>query len=256
MHGLNRKAKSSASVMVRLVDELLEGYTAGFPCIDSSRTVGRKFRAKTILLYWVGDYPGIGEASGMPYYPSTRNQCHWCKHQTPAFLPNHYVFLNHCDHLPRVHSMRSQVNRSYTDYPPPEPRSHDETVQHGQESHNWLFEENVPAIGPNRRQRKAQDKEFPGKRTMVYEPCLLALLAFFCMVMDFCPDVMHILKNIWQSHYWKVLKGERRVKKPKPKGIPEDANDVTKRLINSWNQSQKQRWITVDAVDQIQTFHA
>jgi hypothetical protein len=32
-----------------------------------------------MLLYWCGDYPGQGEASGFSHAPGGKKACHWCE---------------------------------------------------------------------------------------------------------------------------------------------------------------------------------
>ena len=73
------KKPSTLSPMIHvLVDELL--------CWEDGQVVedynkpkdapDRFFRMCVILLYWTGDYPGLGEATGFAH--SGKNACHWC----------------------------------------------------------------------------------------------------------------------------------------------------------------------------------
>lgn len=39
----------------------------------------RRFRLRAALLYWCGDYPGQGEASGFSHAPGGKKACHWCE---------------------------------------------------------------------------------------------------------------------------------------------------------------------------------
>jgi len=38
---------------------------------------GRNFLLRAVLLFWCGDYPGLGEATNFKH--KGYNGCHWCK---------------------------------------------------------------------------------------------------------------------------------------------------------------------------------
>jgi hypothetical protein len=115
-------------MLVRLVDDLLQGEQVGYPTVDHSRRVGdleRDFLLKVVLLYICADCPGLADISGFGGYANSLCQCHWCWHKTPQFLPSRASFLGNSDSLPLGHPLR--VN-SYETHPPPKLRTHDESV--------------------------------------------------------------------------------------------------------------------------------
>ena len=61
-----RKTSFLTAIITRMVDELLHLYDTGISVIDWSLPEddpGRVFNLRAILLYWIGDYPGIAEFS-------------------------------------------------------------------------------------------------------------------------------------------------------------------------------------------------
>jgi hypothetical protein len=51
--------------MTLFVDEILWGKTDGFRIVDHTKVLDdpdRVFWLKTVLLFWVGDYPGVGKS--------------------------------------------------------------------------------------------------------------------------------------------------------------------------------------------------
>jgi hypothetical protein len=77
---VRRKPKSLTPMMNLVIDDLLtweDGVTmtdTSLPINDHSRT----FLLKACLLYWCGDYPGLGETTGWAH--SGKKQCHYCEH--------------------------------------------------------------------------------------------------------------------------------------------------------------------------------
>ena len=76
---------------------------------------------------------------------------------------------------------------------PPAHRSGTETARHGLEADAW---------------RGAKDKH-PRHTTSIKWWCPLAILAFFCLVRDFVPDTMHIVKDFLSGHFIPLFKGKR-----------------------------------------------
>ena len=159
-----RKPKSLSAMFARIVDDLHLGQTAGYPCLDAQ--TGTSFSLKTILLLWVGDYPGQGAASGFAHASCGRFQCHWCLHETPTYLPSRALFLHNVDHLPQGHPLRRFLQRDYQEFGPPPLRQHDECVRRARESEEWLRE---PSDVHRNGIRLREDPGFPGN--LVHEQC-------------------------------------------------------------------------------------
>jgi hypothetical protein len=76
-----KKPSSLSPLMHMLADELLM-WEDGQLVEDHNKQKDdpdRVFKMCVILLYWTGDYPGLGEATGFKH--SGRNACHWCKNK-------------------------------------------------------------------------------------------------------------------------------------------------------------------------------
>lgn len=78
---VERKPKTLQPLMHALVDDLLHWEDGGW-VVDHSADdddPDRLFFLRCILLYWCGDYPGQGEASGFSHAASSSKACHWCE---------------------------------------------------------------------------------------------------------------------------------------------------------------------------------
>ena len=218
---MHRKPNSLLCMSLRMTDELLVGEDTGFPCVDSSRELddpARYFHLKCVLLFWKGDYPGQGMISGFSHAGTSAMQCHWCKHHSPYFLDGRALLHCTCQHLPEGHHMRNRKTHGlaganttpFKDYPPPEARTHDESVQQMKESQDWLH-----APDHLGRIRDKKQSEFPGKKTGVNGWCPFVLLYLFDIIKDICLDIMHMLKNWWAKHLLQVILGNRDIAEPK-----------------------------------------
>jgi len=61
----------------------------------------RWFLLMVALLYWCGDYPGQGEASGFSHHASGGRACHWCEVQgkkSTAINRQKYADYYRCTH--------------------------------------------------------------------------------------------------------------------------------------------------------------
>jgi hypothetical protein len=76
---------------------------------------------------------------------------------------------------------------------PPAHRSGTETARHGLEADAWRGDKN----------------KHPQHTTSIKWWCPLAILAFFCLVRDFVPDTMHIVKDFLSGHFIPLFKGKR-----------------------------------------------
>jgi hypothetical protein len=81
--GIFKREKKNPSnigpLLVLLADDLLLWYE-GKMAVDYNLAVGdpaRNFLLRAVLLFWCGDYPGLGEATNFKH--KGYNGCHWCK---------------------------------------------------------------------------------------------------------------------------------------------------------------------------------
>jgi hypothetical protein len=73
------KPKTLSPLLHLLADELLF-WEDGQMVIDHSKDLedpDRVFKLRAILLFWCGDYPGLGEATSFMH--AGENACHWCE---------------------------------------------------------------------------------------------------------------------------------------------------------------------------------
>jgi hypothetical protein len=178
----HREPKSIQPIFAVLTDELLIGQNTGFKVTDCSRALGaprRTFYVKTVLLFWIGDYPGQGYASGLSH--AGYRTCHWCYQKfsgTGGYWDGARRYLG-CDHPWRTDaSFGAPEVRDC-----PTHRTHAQTVREARANEAWT--------GPKNKQ--------PKKRHGVNEFCFLSQLDFFDIIKDFLPDPMHILKNTWSN---------------------------------------------------------
>jgi hypothetical protein len=78
---VERKPSHLMAILHAVTDDLLM-WEDGELVEDHSRQVDdpeRTFRLRAALLYWCGDYPGQGEASGFSHAAAGRRACHWCE---------------------------------------------------------------------------------------------------------------------------------------------------------------------------------
>ena len=216
-----------------MTDELLVGESTGFPCVDSSRELGdpsRYFMCKCVLLYWKGDYPGQGMISGFSHACMSAMQCHWCKQKSPWYLRGRALLHHCCQHLPEGHHMRDRPSHGllgrtktpFNEYPPPEARTHDESVVHMLESQAYLHQTHHAG-----KKYTTKDDNFPGKKTGVNGWCPFVLLRLFDIIKDICLDIMHIFKNWHAKHLIQVLRYNRPVAEPKWQTVVEsDSKEV------------------------------
>jgi len=78
---VERKTGDLCAIMHVVVDDLLK-WEKGELVEDHSKLPddpARWFLLCVLLLYWCGDYPGQGEASGFNHSAMGLHACHWCK---------------------------------------------------------------------------------------------------------------------------------------------------------------------------------
>jgi hypothetical protein len=193
-----RKTGFLSAITVVMTDELLYLYETGVMVVDHSLPVDdvtRVFRLFVILLYWIGDYPGIGEAAGT--MASGGHCCHWCKQFFPWNFALHRT--QHCvfqPFLPLGDPLRS-ANRGLgaaCDWEVPL-RTHQGMCEDAEASE--AFEGTY------------DNAAHPRFTTGVSYVCALAFLHMWDMVWDFLADFMHILEGYIKRHMVNVMKGKR-----------------------------------------------
>jgi hypothetical protein len=78
---VERKPSTLMAIMHVITDDLLL-YEDGVMIEDFSKQPNdssRFFLLRAMLLYWCGDYPGQGEASGFGHAAGGKKACHWCE---------------------------------------------------------------------------------------------------------------------------------------------------------------------------------
>jgi len=78
---VERKPGHLCAIMHAVVDDLLH-WEEGEEVDDMSKNAEdpeMHFHLRAMLLYWCGDYPGQGEASGFSHAPGGGKSCHWCE---------------------------------------------------------------------------------------------------------------------------------------------------------------------------------
>jgi hypothetical protein len=171
-----------------LVDEILWGETDGFRIVDHSKPVDdpdRVFWLKTILLFWVGDYPGLGKLANMKH--AGFYGCHWCKGFFYSHLAGHNVCIHNRRNLRHHHPYRTDTRWTHREPRDPVPlRTKEEVEAQGREVHAME--------GGAAKKRRQQ-------ATGVNGICLLVLISLFDIVWDMMPDMMHIVKGMCHTLY-------------------------------------------------------
>lgn len=77
---VERKPSSICAALTVITDDLLHWETGEIIEDHSKATeaADRFFNLRSMLLYWCGDYPGQGEASGFSHSAMSPHACHWC----------------------------------------------------------------------------------------------------------------------------------------------------------------------------------
>ena len=169
--------------MTVFVDELLWGETQGFRTIDHSKAISdpdHVFWLKVILLFWVGDYPGLGKCAAMKH--AGRYGCHWCMGYFFPHSPGHNVCIHNRRNLRPNHPYRTDARWGPHETRGPVPlRTTDEVESQSREISD------MPE-GP----AKANQQRSTGIDSF----CLLLMLSMFDIVWDMLPDMMHITKGL------------------------------------------------------------
>jgi hypothetical protein len=169
--------------MTVFVDELLWGETEGFRIIDHSKEISDPdyvFWLKVILLFWVGDYPGMGKCAAMKH--AGRYGCHWCMAYFFAHSQGHNVCIHNRRNLRPNHPYRTDARWGPHETRDPAPlRTTDEVEAQSREISNM-------PVGPAKAKKQ--------RATGIDGFCLLLMLSMFDIVWDMLPDMMHITKGL------------------------------------------------------------
>ena len=178
-----RDPPSMHAFMTVFVDECLWGETEGFKTTDHSKDISdpaRMFWLKVILLYWVGDYPGMGKCACMKH--AGAYGCHWCKGFFYPHMQGHNVCIHNRRNLRPNHPYRTDARWGPHERRGPVPlRTTEEVEALSQEIH--VME------GPEKVKKQ--------KSTGIDGLCILFMLGLFDLVWDMMPDMMHITKGVW-----------------------------------------------------------
>ena len=203
---VKKEHTSLMPIISRITDDLLTLESTGVSCIDYSLPEShpdRLFQLKAILLYVIGDYPAQAKVSGFSHMGC--HACHWCNHRAETVWGSTAYFLNNRQHLPIGHHMREE-----TTPPPPLARNERHCIN----------------ISVKARDHAGYLADHPKHTTGIKDWCPFSLLRFFSIVWDIMPDMMHIIKGIFQSHLLKIWKGEINMKPPRhPDLRTEDSTD-------------------------------
>jgi hypothetical protein len=195
----NRKPKTLTPLMYVMTDDLLF-WEDGKTVTDSARRVGdpeRDFSLRTILLYWCGDYPGLGEATGFNHGVHT-HMCHWCNvegsHSSALKRSSYggYVRWTSANHPFRTDPTFGPPC-PHSSHPPPTNRTHTEARAQGRAGDAYSGPKNA----------------HPEHVTGIQHESPLCYLHLFNIIWDVCPDMMHIIKNFFEKVVLKLMGGDR-----------------------------------------------
>lgn len=107
---VERKPSHLMAILHAVADDLLI-WEDGELVEDHSKHVqspDHVFRLRAMLLYWCGDYPGQGEASGFSHAAGGKRACHWCEvcgGKSMAINRLKYGDYYRCTHFPIIQFM-------------------------------------------------------------------------------------------------------------------------------------------------------
>ena len=200
--------------MALLVEDVRYSYFDGWAIHDSFKD--EAFRLRSIILFWCGDYQGQGKIANMKH--AGKYGCHWCMHPFNKGLGtsgSSYADNN------RRYDYPDSARRADPDYGtdatdpdenlPPPSRTHDDMCTIG---------DNIDDLLPVDAARRREETGINGF-------CVLALLPLFCMLLDITLDWMHVVKNVWQEHIIRMLKGLGCPQKPRPPSYRKNGREMT-----------------------------
>ena len=291
---VERKPSSICAALTVVTDDLLHWET-GEVVEDHSKSKDasdRFFNLRAMLLYWCGDYPGQGEASGFSHSPMSPHACHWC-HAVGKFNKtlkrqmfgkyyrctrftcmsfysryltisydislsptiSHYLLRLSYDCLTISYDILGNLTICY-DYlvimstlhrwlHPNDPRrqAHEDSPSPAAKTHAWAC-----------REAKKSDECTCDWKSKAHHPryksgvnywCPLSVLSKFDMIWDFCPDMMHIIKTIFERLVVGVFSGARRPNftEEKPEKLAKNTTKAEKREYKAAEDIYKRKKI-------------
>lgn len=121
--------------------------------------------------------------------------CHWCWDKS-KYRVNRQVYAEFKRYLPPGYPGRGARTRTA-----PRQRTHDETVRIGRKCDRHERDGGVNA-------------KHPRHKTGITRWCPLAILPFFNLIRDILPDMMHIIKGVFDGHFIPLFKGNRSLSVP------------------------------------------
>jgi hypothetical protein len=161
---------------------------------------------RALLLLWIGDYQGQGKICGMKH--SGKQACHWCMQvfrkglgtTGSCFADNIRRYMPE-DSPYRHDNTYGEDQDDPADNVPPANRTPEEV---------WRVGADLTA-GDN----SAAETKHIQETTGIDEVCILGLLPMFCIILDICLDMMHVIKNLWQEHLLPLFRGNGCPSKPR-----------------------------------------
>jgi hypothetical protein len=212
-----RDPKDYQALMLPMVEDFLTAQTQGIAVRDHSLpecNQSRDFVMKCILLYWIGDYPGQAKVCNQKH--AGKWTCHWCMQKFKKGLGNtgSNFASNARRELPPKHPIRGDASFGIDEEDPAENeparlRTKEELQRDGA---RMDFQDEVELDGEEKKAIKDLIDQ-----TGVNGYCIFILLSLFDVVWDFMPDMMHIMKDIWQDHLLPLFKGANGAKPMMPK---------------------------------------
>ena len=216
---VTHKPSHLSPLQVLLVDSLLHWYD-GKMVTDYSRAIddpSREFLLRAILLFWCGDYPGLGEASNCSHAAAAKAACHWCLHKGEYSKGLRRTLHKHFRRwlsLHPPHSFRTDPSFGAQELRPPPPLKKAEDyfeLMEASETSPYVF----------------NSDRHPRKESGVNGWCPLYLIPEWNMWADFLADLMHIVKNWFDRCLLELLSGLRSPKRDKKYKEPSDEKSAT-----------------------------
>ena len=221
------KPSDLGPLMVMLVNSMLHWYD-GKMVTDHSRIQGdpsRYFLLRAMLLFWCGDYPGLGEASNCGHASASPAACHWCNYRGEYSKGLSRTLFKHFRRwLDLADPLRTDPR-----FGPPEMR--------GPPSLTTMAEYLAAVIATESCLLAWKHKDHPRKASGVNGWCPLSACPLWNMLSDFLPDLMHIVKNWHERTMLHLLQGKRTPKRNPNYNAPKRGN-----LSRAVHQEKKQEY--------------
>jgi hypothetical protein len=146
------------------------------------------YQVRIKMLFWTGDYPALGKASGMTH--SGRLGCHWCMEPMTYCFATQRTLCGDCRRaLPIGHFFRNDPQFGpRQDAPAWAKRTHARYMVHAQMCEEFDHRRGINWASP--------PTHHPCHKSGVKSLSPLALLPGFDVIKDVTPDMMHIVKGV------------------------------------------------------------